>query len=74
MESIVQAKGQVTLPKEAREELGVRTGDRVTWIRNGAGHWELWTVEQLLDQVGPSLDQVGAFSRRAKRGYNPKRA
>jgi AbrB family looped-hinge helix DNA binding protein len=29
----VMAKGQITLPKEIREALGVSTGDRVTLIR-----------------------------------------
>jgi AbrB family looped-hinge helix DNA binding protein len=28
----VMAKGQITLPKDIRETLGVRTGDRVTLI------------------------------------------
>lgn len=29
----VMAKGQITLPKDIREALGVKTGDRVTLIR-----------------------------------------
>ncbi len=29
----VMAKGQITLPKDIREGLGVKTGDRVTLIR-----------------------------------------
>lgn len=29
----VMAKGQITLPKDIREALGVRTGDRVALIR-----------------------------------------
>jgi len=31
----VMAKGQITLPKDVREALGIRTGDRVTLIRKG---------------------------------------
>jgi AbrB family looped-hinge helix DNA binding protein len=30
-ELIVSAKGQITLPKEMREELGLRPGDAVVW-------------------------------------------
>jgi len=30
----VMAKGQITLPKDIREALGVKTGDRVTLIRH----------------------------------------
>lgn len=29
----VMAKGQITLPKDIRDALGVKTGDRVTLIR-----------------------------------------
>ena len=29
----VMAKGQITLPKDIREAIGVKTGDRVTLIR-----------------------------------------
>ena len=29
----VMAKGQITLPKDIREALGIKTGDRVTLIR-----------------------------------------
>lgn len=31
----VMSKGQITLPKEIREKLGIGTGDRVTLICNG---------------------------------------
>lgn len=39
----VQAKGQVTIDRRARDELGIRTGDSVAWVRNRDGRWELWT-------------------------------
>lgn len=31
----VMAKGQITLPKDIREALGVKTGDRVTLVSRG---------------------------------------
>ena len=31
----VMSKGQVTIPKEVREVLGVQSGDKVTFIVNG---------------------------------------
>lgn len=31
----VMAKGQITLPKDIRDALGIKTGDRVTLIRQG---------------------------------------
>jgi len=31
--SRISSKGQVTIPQEVREELGLRTGDRVDFVR-----------------------------------------
>lgn len=38
MEAKITSKGQMTLPKEAREHLKVRTGDRVKLFIDPAGH------------------------------------
>ncbi|MFM1884866.1 MAG: hypothetical protein RL026_23 [Pseudomonadota bacterium] len=32
------SKGQITLPKEVRETLGVYSGDRVEFVASGAGY------------------------------------
>ena len=73
MESVVQEKGQITLPKEARLELGVRPGDKIIWIRNAQNRWEVWTLKQLMDDLTSSIDDLPEFLRRAKKGFNPKR-
>lgn len=36
-ELVVSAKGQVTLPKEMRENLGLKPGDAVVWTISGQG-------------------------------------
>ncbi len=36
-ELVVSAKGQVTLPKEMRESLGLKPGDSVVWTISGQG-------------------------------------
>jgi AbrB family looped-hinge helix DNA binding protein len=74
VESIVQPKGQVTLPKEAREELAIKPGDKVVWIRNAQNRWEIWTLAQILEDLSPSMDGLADFSRRTKKGFNAKRS
>jgi len=37
----ITSKGQVTIPAEVRRELGVQPGDRVDFVRNAAGRYEL---------------------------------
>ncbi len=38
MESAVTSKGQVTIPKEARDHLGLKPGDRVKFFIQPDGH------------------------------------
>lgn len=37
----ITSKGQVTIPAEVRRELGVQSGDRIDFVRNAAGRYEL---------------------------------
>jgi AbrB family looped-hinge helix DNA binding protein len=37
----VTSKGQITLPKEVREALGVGAGDRVEFVETGKGVFEV---------------------------------
>jgi AbrB family looped-hinge helix DNA binding protein len=35
----VTSKGQITIPIEVREELGLKTGDRIEFVRNEDGRY-----------------------------------
>lgn len=37
----ITSKGQVTIPAVVRRELGVQPGDRVDFVRNASGRYEL---------------------------------
>ena len=37
----ITSKGQVTIPADVRRDLGVRSGDRIDFVRNAAGRYEL---------------------------------
>lgn len=37
----VTSKGQITLPADIRKELGLGTGDRVDFVKNASGKFEL---------------------------------
>ncbi|HET7612949.1 MAG TPA: AbrB/MazE/SpoVT family DNA-binding domain-containing protein [Gemmatimonadaceae bacterium] len=50
----VRHKGQMTLPVEIREELGIRDGGRILLERRG-NEWVLVRPEDLVDQLAGSL-------------------
>jgi AbrB family looped-hinge helix DNA binding protein len=39
--AIVTSKGQITIPKEVREALGVQTGDRLEFVETAKGVFEV---------------------------------
>lgn len=60
--SRVQKKGQVTIPAEMRERLGLREGDWVAFVETEAGILispQEMLAMQALDQIGAALKEQG---------------
>jgi antitoxin PrlF len=60
--SMVQEKGQVTIPAEIRKKLGLKKGDRVAFIETEAGVLispQEVVAMQALDQLGALLKEKG---------------
>jgi len=59
----VMAKGQVTIPKDVREALGVGTGDRVTFLVDGSNvriiNSALYAMEILQNQMAGEAQKAG---------------
>jgi len=47
----VTKKYQVTIPKEVREDLKIRQGDKVVFVKEKEGKWVLMTVDELTDRM-----------------------
>ncbi len=62
----VMSKGQVTIPKNIRETLGVEPGDRVTFIvENGTVevvNSAVYAVKQFQQQMKGEAEKAGLFS------------
>jgi AbrB family looped-hinge helix DNA binding protein len=69
----VQAKGQVTIDQRVREEMGIRPGDEVVWVKNREGRWELWKADDLESAFDEAMEGFAEFSRRSRKGYAPRR-
>lgn len=53
------SKGQITIPKDVRDELALEPGSRVTFIRNEDGYFELHKEKRSVRDLAGSLRSTG---------------
>ena len=62
----VMTKGQITIPKNVREALGVESGDRVTFIVDGSNvrvvNSAVYAIMRLQSQMRGEAETAGLFS------------
>ena len=62
----VMSKGQVTIPKNVREALGINTGDRVTFIVEGGNvrvvNSAIYALQRFQEQMKGEAAKGGFFS------------
>jgi len=68
----IGSKGQVVIPVEAREELGLETGDRLYVVGAGTNGLIFLKEEMLEDLVERMSAQVEGFRRYKKHGRSEK--
>jgi AbrB family looped-hinge helix DNA binding protein len=57
----VTRKYQVTIPKEVREELGIKIGDEVVFVKNERGEFVIKKLERRKRYLKALKDAVGAL-------------
>ena len=64
----VMAKGQITIPKDVRDVLGVSNGDRVTFIVEGKSvrlvNSAVYAMQMLQQELSQEADKTGLTSGR----------
>ncbi len=53
----VTKKFQVTIPREVRDDLNIKSGDRVVFVKNNEGNWELMTISTLTKRMMGSINE-----------------
>lgn len=71
-ESTVTSKGQVTIPKRVRRELGIRQGSRVAFaLRHGKA--ELQVVHRAPARIESGYGMLGSRGRHLPADFDPAR-
>ncbi len=69
----VMAKGQITIPKDVREALGVSTGSRVTFLVEGDSvrmfNSAVFAMRSLQKDMAGEAERAGLNSEEAVTGY-----
>lgn len=73
----MSTKGQVTIPKDVRDALGVRPGDRVRFDIEAGERVLLRKAEpsrltEILDRLGPAPEAGLDFQRRVRREWSAR--
>lgn len=55
----VTSKGQITIPKQVRQSLGLSTGDRVEFIETGPGRYEVLAVTREIETLKGIVGKAG---------------
>jgi AbrB family looped-hinge helix DNA binding protein len=71
----VSTKGQVTIPKDVREALRIRPGDKVLFDLTGGDRATVRKAEparltEILDRLGPAGETGVEFQRRLRREWS----
>jgi AbrB family looped-hinge helix DNA binding protein len=59
-QATLSSKGQITIPQEVREQLGLKTGDKVEFVAE-AGRWSIRPVRQSQNPFESYAGALGAF-------------
>jgi len=70
----VNKKYQITIPKEIREELNIKVGDEVEFVRNERGEFVIRKLERRKNYLRVLEDAVGALRMDKKKLEEIQRA
>ncbi|HIH61883.1 MAG TPA: AbrB/MazE/SpoVT family DNA-binding domain-containing protein [Methanobacteriales archaeon] len=65
----VTSKYQVTIPKEVREDLKIRAGDKVVFIKDKEGKWRLMKFEKLAERIIESSKDIEKTVKESRKGF-----
>lgn len=65
----VTKKFQVTIPKEVRKDLKIQSGDKVVFVKNNDGNWELMTVKTLAERMIMDSEDVESIISDSRKSF-----
>ena len=65
----VTKKYQVTIPKEVREDLNIKQGDKIVFVKDKTGNWVLMTVKELTDKMLQASSDIEETITESREGF-----
>jgi len=65
----VTKKYQVTIPREVREDLGIKHGDKVVFVKNIHGNWEMMLIEDLTLKMIENSADIDETVKESQEGF-----
>ena len=65
----VTKKYQVTIPRKVREDLKIKQGDKILFVKNSEGNWIIMTVEDLTSKMIKSSSDIKNPNKKSSQEY-----
>lgn len=65
---VVTRKYQVTLPREVREDMGVKIGDEVIFVKKRDGSYRIMTKDELIEESCELCEDIGETVEEPRKG------
>ena len=69
--AVLTSKGQITIPKEVRDALGVEAGDRLEFVETAKGAFEVVAVSRDVRELKGMIDRPRRLFERVLAPENP---
>ena len=65
----VTKKYQVTIPRKVREDLKIKQGDKILFVKNNEENWIIMTVEDLTTKMIKSSSDIKNSNKKPSQEY-----
>lgn len=66
---VVTRKYQVTIPEDVREDLGIKIGDDIVFVKGADGRYRVMTVDELTKEFCETCKDIEETIKESRKGF-----